>query len=103
MSNLSIDIHSSQISSPSMENTINTYGYVNIFNASNADYIFTTIILFMGGILYYIIIHSKLFQPIRDSIMQWKTQLLVNTFIKNENTIQTTFEPNYIRDILSAF
>jgi hypothetical protein len=93
----------SQISSSSMENTVHSYGYMNIFNASRADYMFTTIILFIGGMLYYIIIHSKLFQPIRDSIMQWKTQLLINTFIRNENTIQNTFEPNYIREIISAF
>jgi len=93
----------SQISHPSMDNTIHSYGYMNIFNASRADYMFTTIILFMAGILYYTVIHSKLFQPIRDKVMQWKMQLLVNTFIQNKNTIQNTFEPNYIRDIISAF
>ena len=103
MTDSSTDIHSTVISDQSIQNTIQPRGYVPMFNAIKSDYIATTIILFIGGILYYTFIHSKLFQSVRDYFIRWKTQLLVNTFLRDENTIQNTSDPNYIRDILSAF
>lgn len=103
MTDSSTNIHSMVMSDQSMENTIHSYGYIPLFNTIKSDYIAAIIILFIGGILYYTIVHSKQFQPIRDYFIRWKTQLLVNTFIRHDNTIQNTSDPNYIRDILSAF
>jgi hypothetical protein len=70
--------------------------------ATKSDYIAAIIMFFIGGILYYTLIYSKLFQPIRDYFVKWKTQLLVNTFIR-DNTIQNTSDQHYIREVLSAF
>jgi hypothetical protein len=124
------NIHSTVIPDQSIQNTIQPPGSVSMFNASfstrnscvvspeklpiptlvpiseiatKSDYIAATIVFFIVGVLYYIIIHSKLFQPIRDYFIEWKTKLLFNTFIRNDNTIQNTSDPNYIREILSAF
>ena len=103
MADSSTNIHSMVMSDQFIQNTIQPHGYVPLFNIIKPDYIAATIILFIGGILYYTIVHSKQFQSIRDYFIRWKTQLLVNTFMRDENTIQNTSDPNYIRDILSAF
>jgi len=103
MSDSSTNIHSAIIPDKSIPNTIQPHDQVPMFNASKSDYIAIAIMFSIGGILYYIIIHSKLFQPIREYFIQWKTKLLLNTFMRNDNTIQNTSDPNYIRDILSAF
>ena len=99
------NIHSTVIPGQSIQNTIQPHGSVNVsmFNASKSDYIAALIMFFIGGLLYYIVIYSKLFQPIRDYFIKWKTQLLVNTFIRDDNTIQNTSDQHYIREILSAF
>lgn len=81
------------------------YGDIDIFNASTADYIATTILMLVGGILYISVTYSTIFAPVREWFAKWKTQLLVNTFMKDSETIHLTYnetEPSFLQKTLQT-
>ena len=73
-------------------NNPGNYGEVDIFNASTADYIATSILMLIGAIIYLLVKYSKIFEPARKWFTEWKHKLIVNTFMKDSETIHSSYK-----------
>lgn len=65
---------------------------IDIFNASIADYITTAVFMFIGSIIYFSVRYSKMFESMRERFTQCKTQLLVNTYMKDSETVHSSYK-----------